>query len=429
MSINNQLVINAVWDNNLVPAGRSAQRNLLIEVTAPSKPEQVSERQPINLALVIDCSGSMTGAPIEAACRAAEGIVDCLKEGDCLSLVTFNQATDTLFSGLMMNEQGKHEASELIHRIYAGGITNLSAGWFEGSRCVASEGHVLVLSDGRANRGICDPDELLYHARELARRNVKTSAAGIGMRYSPLQLDALAEGGQGRLHDADSTADIVDVVLGELGELHTITARGVGLSLEYPLVANLEPITRMAVNHEPGKYSLQIGDIVADATRAFAVSVNLPRLEQGEQLLFDGAVSWRESTDQISSTTHSFETKLFVVPPFEADNHIPEYDVIERIADLWEATLAYRALRQNEQGDYAGASLSYTTQFAAFENLVKDLHSAPLRLKRFASAQRRVSMEWRGRSKRQAYTLSKKAILSERDLRSRDVGNWYNHLE
>ncbi len=437
MTIDNQLTVSARWDKKLVPAGRSSQRNLLIEITAPPKPEQSGPRPPINLALVIDRSGSMHDYRIEAARSAAVGIVNALGEQDRLSIVIFDDEIDTLIDGKAMDATGKHEATRLIERVQARNSTNLGGGWFEGARCVArmidssefTEGHVLVLSDGRANNGITDPRALLEHARELAERGVKTSAVGIGENYAPLQLDALAEGGSGRLHDAETSDDIVEVVLGELGELHAITARDVLVKIECPPDARLDLLTRSSVDREDGVYKVRVGDIVAGMSRPIAIRVDLPSYEQGEQLKFNVTVNWRGSLDRQVIRREDLATRLHVVPPHESDGQCADLDVVEKMATLFEAVLAYRAMGRNERHDYEGASRLYAESQSYYRDLVAELPDSFERLDRLSRASQRVSGRWEGRSKRQAFSLSKKAILAEFDLRSREQGDWHDHID
>ena len=437
MTTDNRLTVSARWDKDIVPAGQSSQRNLLLEITAPPKAESSGSRPRINLALVIDRSGSMRGSRIEAARMAAVGIVNALGEQDRISLVSFDDRIDTLIDGRAMDDIGKREAVYQIEQLHSRGSTNLGAGWYEGARCAAqlvdsgkfSEGYVLVLSDGMANQGICDPDKLLEHAGELAGRGVKTSAIGIGENYSPLQLDALAEGGRGRLHDAETAEDIVEVVLGELGELHAITARDVRVTVESPSDARLDLMTRSSVEHEIGIYRVQLGDIAAGSIRPVAIRVDLPAYELDQLLGFNIIVSWRGSRDQQIPGIESLETQLHVVPPAEVDAQRADRDVVERMATLVEAILAYRAMRLNERRDYAGATMTYEESRGYCENLVAGLPDESARLDRMNRSCERVSGLWDGRSKRQAYTLSKKAMLSERDLRSKDQGEWHDHLD
>ena len=99
------------------------------------------------------------------------------------------------------------------------------------------------------------------------------------------------------------------------------------------------------------------------------------------------------------------------------------------MATLVEAVLAYRSMRRNERHDYVGASLLYSENSAYYQDLVSDLPDASERLDRLNRSSIRVSRQWEGRSKRQAYSLSKKEMLAERDLRSKDQGSWHDHLD
>lgn len=425
------------WSNDLTPAGQTAQRHLLIELKAPAKPETSQKRPPINLALVIDRSGSMHGEPMAAARRAATGIAESLTARDQLSLIIFDNEVEVLFSGLIMDRQGIQHASRLIERIHSRGTTDLSGGWFAGAQCAAevmdevkgAEGHVMVLSDGCANQGICEPAELQKHAAELAKRGIKTSAVGIGAHYSPLQLDALAEGGLGRLHDAETREDIIDVVMGELGELHAITARNTIVSIDYPPQLKLELFTRARLEKSDGKVSVPLGDIVANAVRPVALSVDVPVLDEGAELTFVVTVRYDGSEGSNSHQTIIKNTQLKVVTSEKAQSRRTNQEVARRVADLMEAALAYRAMQLNEQGDFQLAEAVYEDHCFAYSILTEDMTDASARQQRFQKAQKKVSRSWHGRSKRQAFSRSKKRMLLEQDLRSNDASDWHDHLE
>ena len=126
-----------------------------------------------------------------------------------------------------MDRAGKRRADSILSGVHSGGMTCLSGGWLRGAETVAllregTEGHrsqVILLSDGHANEGILDPEELARHASELRERGVYTTCVGIGDGYSPEQLAVLSEHGGGLLHRAERPHEIIEVLLGELGEL------------------------------------------------------------------------------------------------------------------------------------------------------------------------------------------------------------------
>ena len=90
--------IEMLWDKLVVPAENRSKRSLLIELTALGQPkEKKKDRLPVNLALVVDRSGSMSGRYIEAAKIAAMGIADRLTTKDRLSLVSFDNRVKVHF--------------------------------------------------------------------------------------------------------------------------------------------------------------------------------------------------------------------------------------------------------------------------------------------------------------------------------------------
>ena len=172
------------------------RRHLIVSIKAPTAAREEG-RQPLDLALVIDTSGSMSGQPLAYAKRAAEGVVECLQAEDRLTLVTFGSNVHVLFSELSMDGSNKARALGAIGQFVVGGCTNLSGGWLAAGALLAeSAGHtpehhrqIILLSDGFANEGVVEPDLLASEARSLLDRGVPTSCVGVGDGYSTVPCD------------------------------------------------------------------------------------------------------------------------------------------------------------------------------------------------------------------------------------------------
>ncbi|HUF74705.1 MAG TPA: VWA domain-containing protein, partial [Longimicrobiales bacterium] len=85
------------------------------------------DRVPLNLSLVLDRSGSMSGAPLAAARDAACQLVRRLRTEDTVSVVAY----DDRVSIVARPATGEHQEHlpDYIAAIRSGGTTNLSGGW------------------------------------------------------------------------------------------------------------------------------------------------------------------------------------------------------------------------------------------------------------------------------------------------------------
>ena len=431
-----QITLDASWDKNVVPAGQRRKRGLLIELTGKAKKSQSKKDQGINLALVIDRSGSMATRNMEAAKAAAIGVVNNLGENDVLSVVDFDTQISVLAKGLSMTASGKREAILKIAELHSRGGTAMAAGWFEGGRCAAdvidrtdfNTGHIVLLSDGHANQGMTDPRELMQHATELASRGITTSTVGIGNNYSPLQLDALAEGGQGRLHDAEGGHEIVEVIMGELAETRAMVATDIAMTVRWSGSARVELLSRYESDGGKSSLTVYLGQLISGVTRTVPLLFNVPGLTAGDVVDVEVVVEGRKPKSGKSFELAVLTTKLTALPPAESRAADRNSKIAERIARLWESTVGFEAMRLNEAGDYVGAQSVVSGVFDELVSFSADTDAQQEISSNLRVAERKVASQWDGRSKRESMTAAKKFSKGESDHRSDPRGKWSDHI-
>jgi Ca-activated chloride channel family protein len=216
-------------------AGHDNELDVLVRVQAPDAPAERPLRNPLHLALVIDRSGSMSGQPLDEAKRCAEFVLDGLQATDRLSLVVYDNQVQTLVPTMLLHD--KEFARGAIRAIDSGGSTDLHGGWFQGAETLAPHtkenitSRVILLSDGCANHGLLDHDQIHAQCAEFARAGVSTSTYGLGHGFNEDLMIGMARHGQGSSYYGQTADDLMDPFREEFELLNALCARRLRLEI------------------------------------------------------------------------------------------------------------------------------------------------------------------------------------------------------
>ncbi len=249
-------------------AGHTTTLTLLIRVHPAPTSGQTTRRPPLNLAFVIDRSGSMSGTPLQMARQAAVAAVRQMRPDDRVSVVAFDQQVDVIVPSQPVTD--REAIIRAIDGIDDRGSTDLHSGWLEGATQVAQHltpgalNRVIILSDGQANAGVTDRGEIARDVRGLTERGISTTAIGLGAHYDEELLLAIADAGDGNFEHVEDPARLPTFFEEELQGLTRTTGRMVSLGLE--------------PNPE---FGVQVQDVLTALTRNTYGRLQLPNLVDG----------------------------------------------------------------------------------------------------------------------------------------------------
>ncbi|HEX8148195.1 MAG TPA: VWA domain-containing protein [Pyrinomonadaceae bacterium] len=224
------------WGNDRV-SGAEPEAVLQIGFSTASASDR-RQLPPVNLALVIDKSGSMADSDkLSKVKEALLTLVNQLRETDTLSVVVFDSEAEVLRPAREVGD--REEVRRLIRSIEPGSSTNIHAGlvlgYREALRHFNREGtnRVVLLTDGIANQGVTDPVQIARDSLSFNDRGVDLSTIGVGLDLNKDLLRDLAKSGRGLFHFVADAQDIDKVFLKEVQSLVAPVASEPDLEIQY----------------------------------------------------------------------------------------------------------------------------------------------------------------------------------------------------
>lgn len=167
------------------------------------------ERQPIDVVLLVDASGSMKGQPLADAKVAARRFVESMEPSDRIAIVAFASEPGLLQD--FTSDRGKLFAQ--IDGIQASGETALYDGLVQAANTfaasTASERYIVALSDGGDTLSINPPDNA---AAAVTSAKAPVYAVALDSpEYNPATLETIAAVSGGRMTSVAESGSLADV--------------------------------------------------------------------------------------------------------------------------------------------------------------------------------------------------------------------------
>jgi len=211
----------------VMEAGKNQKTFLKIGLKGFDLPSE-SDRAPVNMAIVLDRSGSMAGEKLARAREAAIKAIGLLQSGDIVSVVTYDSVVNVVVPATKVSDKQSIYAS--IRRIRKGGSTALFAGVSKGASEVRKfldktrVNRVILLSDGLANVGPSTPSELGQLGASLGKEGISVTTIGLGLGYNEDLMTQLAGMSDGHHAFVQNSADLNRIFASEFNTALTVVA-------------------------------------------------------------------------------------------------------------------------------------------------------------------------------------------------------------
>lgn len=278
----------------------------------------------------------MADGQLYAAQGALHALVDRLGPEDTFGLVAFDhEVTVDVPAGPLMDKEAVKAA---IWSLAPRGMTNLSAGYLRGiqeaRRAKNGDRATLVLvSDGHANEGVTDADQLGNVARGAHDRGVVTSTLGVGLGYDETLLTEVARSGSGNALFAEEPDTAGAAIAGEVDGLLAETVQAASLTVRPTNdVSHVTVVNDLPAQAVTDGLMIELGDFYAEETRKLLLQFDVPAIAGlGLAQIAELELQYVE-LPALSTHTITVPVHVNVVPGDQAAGRIPDPVVATELA-------------------------------------------------------------------------------------------------
>lgn len=258
---------------------------------------------PLALAIVLDCSGSMSGDKIQAACNGAARIIRVLDEHVVFMVVGFHDRAEIIYGPVACTAEHKQRALKAIKRLHATNGTRMSTalravvGAFRPYQEQAKK--ILFLTDGK-NEG--EKRSALNQAVDLCvQARIGIQAWGVGADWDATELRHMAEVTHGSADIIPNPKQIEEAFLSSFDLMRRTALTDVRLVLWTPVEVAVKQIqqvypTIVALSHDksgsyqqdsanPRQQLVSLGSFAAGDRRDYLIDITLATHEPGQQYM------------------------------------------------------------------------------------------------------------------------------------------------
>ena len=289
---------------------------LHLGMTSGIKPEDF-RRPNLQLALVIDKSGSMKGESMESVKKALRSLVEKLDPEDVISLVAFNNSAELLLAPTAIED--KEVILAAIDGLKADGGTNIEAGlqigFGELDQLQIQDGYqkrLMLFTDARPNAGRTDSSSFRKLTERYAEKEIGLTVFGVGLNFGQKLVYHISQLRGGNFFFLETQEKIANVFEEEFDYLVTPVVYDLNVNIKTPEGMRLVAVYGLPT-WEPGDHDakLHVPTVFFSSNRGAIVlryerDDDSPLAFKRGDILADGSLSYTD----IDGTPHTSRTKL-----------------------------------------------------------------------------------------------------------------------
>ncbi len=301
MTAGDTLLVDARLGHASLAKTTKGETYLFAQVTADDKAAAGTAASPMNLAIVIDRSGSMKGERIANAMNAAVAALERMRDGDSITVVSFDTSAQVVVPPTRVAQGNRASIENSIRSIRLGGDTCISCGLSEAMQQLqlTSLGgdrvnRMILLSDGATNAGIRDMPGLRAMANRMHGRGVTISTIGVDVDFDEKIMAAIASEANGRHYFVANASGLANVFSQEFDDVLSSVAKEAELAIDLAPGVEVAEVFDRSFRREGNKIIVPFGTFSAKQEKTVLVRLKVPTDRDGSQPVADVKLAYRD---------------------------------------------------------------------------------------------------------------------------------------
>lgn len=357
-SADGTLKVRTAISNGYLMQGPTHDMYAAIDVEAIE--HQGAERPPLNIAVVIDRSGSMAGEKIEHAKAAARRLVNVLGADDRVAIISYGSDVTVDFSSQPVSDSTRMNLFRAINNIAIGGGTNLSGGFQRGYSEISkwknseSVNRVILMSDGHANIGITNMPRLVGLSSTALQSKVSVSTIGVGLDYNEDLMTRMANEGAGNYYFVDKPSSIVGFLDAELKGLAATVAKNTAVVIKLGDGVTLQELHGFAHQNSGNQVYVSLAEFHSQEKKNILLKLRVNANELGNRPIITTNLSYDDVVSD-KPAHHSLALTSVVTSDSGEAEQMVNADVIARVQQVEVAETMENAMNLWNEGNTAEA--------------------------------------------------------------------------
>lgn len=404
--------VDVALDHGTLLAGEKQTAYLRVALTGGAV-SGVPYRAPLNVALVIDRSGSMAGYKIEQAKQAALAALERMGPDDIVSVVAYDTTVTVLVPATKVSDRASIVRG--IRKLRAGGSTALFAGTVKGAQEVRKflsrdrVNRVVLMSDGLANVGPDRPSDLAELGTSLRAEGIGVTTVGLGVDYNEDLMVSLARASGAAFTFVEDARDLDRLYAHGFGGLQSIVATDVSVVIRF--AEGFRPVRCLGRTCDivGDRVALPMAQLYSGGAEELLIEFETPAFSASSQAVaeVDVRYHWLPSDDdQRCSANATAEFSDSAKDVAGSANPTVKVAVVQRLAD----EQALMAMRLRDQGRLDAARRELEAAERKVDAAARLYRSERLKKQTTDLREDRESLRDEGKYKRQRKTMQRRSM-------------------